>query len=263
MDRPLRLPLAATALALGLVGGTPAGADELPALVDWGQRYQVSSPLAGVVREVSAIPGVRVEAGQLLFTLDTRRLQADLRAAEAERERVRLELAEADREVERAEELYDRTLIAVREVELARILRAMAAARLAKAEADLRRTRIDLDDSEVRSPAAARVLTVHVTAGDAVSPALAPPVLATLGGVDPMRADTTVDAGTAARLQPGQPASVQVGGETLPATVASIGWEPEDIGFGPGYRVGVAFSPPGRAEFRAGQEARVRFGAQE
>jgi multidrug resistance efflux pump len=179
-------------------------------------------------------------------------------ACEAERERLRLELAETDREVERAEELYDRTLIALRELELSRIERAMAAARLARADAELQKTRIDLEDSVVRAPATGRVLSLAVSTGEAVSPALAPAVLAVLGSTDPMLAEATLDADTAGRLQPGQPARVRLDtGEAFDGSVASIGWQVEDIGFGPGYRLEVHFSTPETARLRAGQSARI------
>ena len=250
--------LAAALTGLGLMLTQPLTADDLEARIDWGQRYTISAPLAGVVREISIRPGDQVTEGQTLFTLDTRRLRADARAGEAERERLRLELAEADREVERAEELYDRTLIALRELELSRIERAMAAARLARADAELLKTRIDLEDSVVRAPAAARVLSIPVSPGEAVSPALAPPVLAVLGSTDPMLAEATVDADTAGRLQPGRPARVRLDtGEAFDGSVASIGWQVEDIGFGPGYRLEVHFSTPETARLRAGQSARI------
>lgn len=262
MGRTRNLALATVLIALGLSVPLPAVADELDARLDWGERYVISTPLAGLVREVRIKPGDQVEKDQVLFNLDTRRLQADARGLEAERARLRLELAEADREVSRAEELYDRTLIAIRELELARIQKAMASARVDKVDADLRKIRIDLDDSQIRAPATARVLSVTVTPGEAVSPALAPPVLATLGSGDPMRATTTVDANVAGRLQLGQSARVRLGGgDVFDGSVAAIGWEIKDIGFGPGYRLDIVFSPPETAALRAGQSARITLPA--
>lgn len=236
----------------------PEARIELEARIEWGQRYTVSAPIAGVVREVAIRAGDRVAAGDRLFALDTRRLEADAAAAEAEHRRLQLERAEADREVERAEELYDRTLIAARELELARIEQAMAAARLAGAQAAVQRIGIDRDDSRIHAPIGARVLSVAVTEGEAVSPALAPPVLATLGRMDPMRAQATVDAATAAGLQPGQTARVMLEtGESIQGAIAAVGWELDDIGFGPGYRVEVEFAPPQDVHLRAGQRARI------
>lgn len=249
-------------LATGLLAALPAAALELQARVDWGDRYTISTPLAGVVREIAVRPGDLVERDQLLFTLDTRRLQAEARAVAAEIERLRLDLAEAEREVERAEELYDRTLIAMRELELARIQRAMAAARLARAQAERERIQVDLDDSRIRAPAAGRVLSVAVTIGEAISPTLAPPVLATLGSTDPMRAEATVDPELAGGLRPGQTVAVDVGsGEIYAGAISAVGWELADIGFGPGYRIEVRFSPPHAVQLRSGQTARLRLGS--
>lgn len=249
--------LLASVLFLGIVTSASVQAEDLQARIDWGQRHVLSAPVTGVVREISVHPGDRVEAGDVLITLDLRRLKADARAAQAELERLRLELGEADREVDRAEELYDRTLVPIREVELTRIQRSMATSQLARAQADLDRIRIDLDDSQIRSPAASRVLSVGVTVGEAVSPALSPPTLITLGGIDSMRAEATVDATVAARLQVGQSISVRVREQTLTGTVRAIGWEPEDIGFGSGYRLSVEFSPPESLELRAGEPAGI------
>lgn len=259
----MKTGLAIVLLATAIAASGRVAAQEFPARVDWSQRYHVSTPVAGVVREIAVRTGDLVEAGQLLFSLDTRRIQADLRAAGADRARLRLELAEADREVERAEDLYDRTLIAVRELELARIQRSMAAARLAQAEAQLDRIGADLDDSRIRAPAPARVLSIEVTPGEAVNPSLAPPVLAVLGRIEPMRAVTTVGADLAAGLPRGQPAWVHIGDHAIAGTVAEIGWELEDLGFGPGYRVGIEFLAPDPARLRAGQEVRVRLDATE
>lgn len=248
-------------LTTSLLTALPAAAADLQARLDWGARYAVSSPLAGVVREVAAHPGDLVDANQLLFTLDTRRLRAEAQAVTAEIERLQLDLSEADREVERAEELYDRTLIAVRELELARIQRAMAAARLARAQAEQQRIRIDLEDSRIRAPAAGRVLTVAVTVGEAISPTLAPPVLATLGSINPMLAHATADAELASRLEPGQSVRVEVdSGEVYSGTISAVGWELEDIGFGPGYRIEARFALPEAVQLRAGQSARLRIG---
>ncbi len=264
MGRFRSLMLTAGLLGPGLIATLPAAATELAARVDWGERYTVSTPLAGVVREIAVRPGDLVESDELLLTLDTRRLQADARAVEAEIERLRLDLSEAEREVERAEELYDRMLIAVRELELARIQRAMAAARLARAQAERQRIRVDLEDSRIRAPAAGRVVSVLVTVGEAISPALAPPRLAVIGSTDPMRADATVDSDTAAVLRTGQAVGVDIGsGEVREGTISAIGWEPEDIGFGSGYRVEVRFSPPETVQLRSGQPARLLLGGQE
>lgn len=262
MGRPRTLVVATVLIVFGLSLASPVVADELEARLDWEERHVISTPRAGLVRDIQVKPGDRVEKGQTLLSLDDRRLQADARGLEAERTRLRLELAEADREVGRAEELYDRTLIAIRELELARIQQAMAAARLKRVEADLQKIRIDLEDSRIRAPAAARVLSITVTPGASVSPALAPPVLATLGSSDQMRAETTVGASTAARLQPGQSARVRLDtGDVFDGSVATIGWEIEDIGFGPGYRVGILFSPPETLQLRAGQSARITLPA--
>lgn len=94
----------------------PKRAEEIPVAVttiaaatqDWPLRYEAtgtvqaraSSPVAakilGYVREVKVQTGDRVQAGQLLVTLDARDLEVSSRRAEAARESVRSAMPEAD-----------------------------------------------------------------------------------------------------------------------------------------------------------------------
>jgi hypothetical protein len=51
--------------------------------------------------------------------------------------------------------------------------------------------------------------------------------------------------------------------ETALGAITAVGWELEDIGFGPGYRGEIRFSPPETVQLRSGQPARVRLGGSE
>ena len=261
MPRVLTSPsLLTTASLLVLFAITPAPAlaeDGFAAQLDWGERYRITAPIAGRIDAIEARAGERVEADAVLFRLDTRRTDADLRAARATLERLQMELDEAERERDKAEDLYDQTLIAARELELARIDYATVAARLAEARAQRDRIRADLEDATIRAPASGRLVRVEANPGQYVNPALLPPVLAILGTVDPMRAVATVPAETAARLEPGENVTVVVGDQRLPGTIASVGWEPTGEEPDRGYRVEVEFSPADGAPLRPGQHARI------
>ncbi|AKJ96088.1 secretion protein HlyD [Thioalkalivibrio versutus] len=245
-------------LALLALAPMPLLAEEgFAAQLDWGERHRITAPIAGRIEAIEARAGDRVEADDVLFRLDTRRGDADLRAARATMERLQMELDEAERERDKAEDLYDQTLIAARELELARIDYATVAARLAEARAQRDRIRADLEDATIRAPASGRLVRLDANTGQYVNPALLPPVLAILGTIDPMRAVATVPAATAADLEPGETVTVVVGDQRLSGTIVTIGWEPTGEEPERGYRVEVEFSPMDDTPLRPGQPARI------
>ncbi|WP_018871850.1 efflux RND transporter periplasmic adaptor subunit [Thioalkalivibrio sp. ALJ16] len=231
--------------------------DGFDARLDWGERYRITAPIAGRIEAIEVRPGERVAAEAVLFRLDTRRTEADLRAARAAIERLQMELAEAERERDKAEDLYDQTLIAARELELARIDYATVAARLAEARAQRDRVRADLEDAVIRAPADGHMVRIDASVGQFVNPALMPPVLAILGTRDPMRARGLVPATTAAELEPGDAVTVVVAEQRLSGRIASVGWEPTGEEPERGYAVEVEFSPGDATSLRPGQNARI------
>ena len=256
------LTAAGLAVLLALAPAAAPAADSIEAELDWGERYRITAPVAGRIDAIEVRPGARVEQDAPLFRLDTRRAQAELRMASAAIERLRMELDEAERELHKAEDLYDQMLIAARELELARIDHATAEARLAEARARRDRARADVDDAVVRAPADGRIVQIEVGRGQFVNPALAPEVLAVLGADDVLSARGIVSAERAAGLQPGQGARVVVGDHAFDGEIVSVGWEPEGEGADRGYVVTVEFSAPELA-LRPGQSARIEPNANE
>ena len=116
---------------------------------------QVAGPSgpAPVVASLLVEEGDRVEPGQTLARLDSHALR------QAELERLAAELENAQRELRRRENLYQRKTISDSEVDEARL-----AARVARSDLDAAQARLDL--SEVRSPIAGQVLEIHAREGE-------------------------------------------------------------------------------------------------
>jgi HlyD family secretion protein len=160
-----------------------------------------SSPSTQVVNRLLVDEGDRVEAGQLLATLDTDSiLAATVRELEAE-------LQYAERERERNEEL--RNELAASEATLdtwsTRVL--VGRAKLARARAELERAR-------VVSPFAGLVLEVHARPGERIGPE----GILELARVDQMYAIAEVYETDIARVRPGQRARVR--SPALPQTLS-------------------------------------------
>ncbi|MGQ0529964.1 MAG: efflux RND transporter periplasmic adaptor subunit [Panacagrimonas sp.] len=136
------------------------------------ERVELSSRIAAYVRSVDVREGQRVAGGDLLATLDSKDVDAAVRAAEAERERARAALRDAARDLEDSRGLYERALIAEAQVRKARLQWEVASEGLAAAEAALARAAAERQYVRIVSPVAGVVVTRHRREGDLASPGL-------------------------------------------------------------------------------------------
>ena len=97
-------------ITLCMLGGTSLAAD-LPAVVGWLQRVELGTLVSGVVSEVHVRPGQQVRRGDKLLSLDSRGFASQVSRRTAEHQYAQAALKEAQREDERAIELYDRTVL--------------------------------------------------------------------------------------------------------------------------------------------------------
>lgn len=248
-------------LSLLLLHTGALGAEELPARLDWSQRAVLGTPVSGVVETLSVHPGQRVKQGELLARLDERPFMAELRSARAAVKRLKLSLEEARRELERAEELYERTVISERERRLAEIAASQAEAEFQAAQAGLTTAEVNLDYARLKAPFEGIVVARHVEPGQSLANSLHITPIVTLAADRPMLARAWVEAARLAELSPGRAVGVVVDDLRLPGVIDRLGLEPEEAGQEGGrYEVLVRFMP-GARQLRPGQPARIDLGA--
>ncbi|MCU7815928.1 MAG: biotin/lipoyl-binding protein [Candidatus Thiodiazotropha sp. (ex Rostrolucina anterorostrata)] len=105
-----------------LVSGQLA-AQDLEAVTDWSNRVELTTLASGMVGRVNVAVGATVSRGELLLELDQRRFKTKLAAAESRLEAATQQNSEAKRELDRALELYDRTLLRIMNVNRRRLRR--------------------------------------------------------------------------------------------------------------------------------------------
>jgi RND family efflux transporter MFP subunit len=132
------------------------------------QTLVLSVPGSGRVAEVMVSPGQQVRAGTLLIQLDARAANALLAQRQAERDALREEQAEAQRELDRAEELFERTVLSVTDLQLARSAFAKVDAQYRAAEAAALRAEAELEDLRINAPTDGIVKSVLVARGQVV-----------------------------------------------------------------------------------------------
>lgn len=250
------------ACLIGLIvslSAAPAGAEEFTGRLDWVQRVMLSTLVSGTVTDVAVRPGQRVDKGAALVRLDSRGFEAAVSEAQARVVSLEEKNAEAQRELERAQELYDRTVLADRDLQLAVIAAAEVEADLRAAEARLVQARLDLEYSVVRAPFTALILDLPARLGQTVITTTESEPLVAIASADSMLARIEVPPAVLDRLQDGASVQVMVGARTYAGQVLHRGLEPSTAsGDELRYPVDVSFQP-GDDILRAGASARVSW----
>lgn len=192
------------------------------------ELISIASALPGVIATVDVEVGDSVKKGDLLFTLDSRAIRAELSQQEANAavaqsrlDESRIELEDRLESLKLYEAIGDARAITQEELQRRRYAVDLARARVATEEANLElakafisASRVDLDKHSVRSPLDATVLRLQVKPGQFAPAALLSEPLATLGRTDPLYARVDIDEADLGRLRPGSPATISPRGDS-------------------------------------------------
>jgi RND family efflux transporter MFP subunit len=188
------------------------------------RRATIAAKITGRVNEIFAEEGIGVEAGQVLAKLDDADAQARLISAKADRDAtaatltdLRVNLANAERDRRRMEELWREGAIGEQALDQARTTVDSLRARLALAEEQVRaaeaRIRVaqqDVDNTIIRAPFDGIVVSKDAQRGEVVSPISAGggftrTGIATVVDMSSLEIEVDVNESYIARVKPGQP----------------------------------------------------------
>jgi RND family efflux transporter MFP subunit len=187
------------------------------------RRATIAAKITGRVNEIFAEEGMRVEPGQILATLDDSDARARLISTRADREAtaatladLRVNLANAERDRRRMEELWKEGGVSEQVVDQARTAADSLRARIALAEEQVRAaearisvTQQDLDNTIIRAPFAGIVVSKDAQRGEMVSPTSAGggftrTGIATIVDMNSLEIEVDVNESYIARVKPGQ-----------------------------------------------------------
>jgi HlyD family secretion protein len=188
------------------------------------QRATVAAKITARVNQIFIEEGMHVEPGQVLAKLDDSDARARLASAVAEREAtaatlgdLRVNLENAERELRRVEELWERRLVAEQQRDQSRMtvdsLRArmtLAREQVGAADARVRVAQQDLDNCTVRAPFGGIVVSKDAQRGEMVSPVSAGggftrTGIATIVDMASLEIEVDVNESYIARVKTGQP----------------------------------------------------------
>ncbi len=134
------------------------------------ERVDISSRTAAYVRTIEVREGQRVNYKQLLATLDSQDIDANIRAAQANRDQAGAAQRDARKDVEDGARLFARGVLPETTLRKARLQLQLASDNLAAAEAALSRARAERQYTQILSPVAGVVVARHGRVGDLAAP---------------------------------------------------------------------------------------------
>lgn len=224
--------------------------------VAWTQRVVMSTTVSGVVDEILVSSGDRVSKGDVLLRLQADRFNASVSSAKAAKNDAQYKLKEAEREWGRAQELYERTVLSDRDLQLAENGLVAAQAMFASASAQYINAKRDLIESVIRAPFDAVILERHVQTGQTVITRMRTVPMISLATTITYNVIAEISSGEANSLAIGKTVSVSVNGQRYNGTLMSIGYEP--IKAQDSYPVTVTFTTDG-VLLRIGQPATIHL----
>lgn len=236
---------------------TSSWAADVPSTLQWSQRVALSMPVSGVVRAVHTDVGERVKKGQVLLTLDAAAYQSGVAESQAELARHKEEEQDAKRNLDRVQELYNRTVISTSELEQAQTRLVRAKAGLNEAQARLTRTQKSLGDATLRAPFDALVIARTVEPGQTVASQFQPQTLLVLARANEMIARAKVSLAQVEKMKVGDAVTVQVNQQSYSGKIKTLGLEPVGEKNEAGYLLDVLFAV--KDILRAGTPAVVKL----
>lgn len=178
------------------------------------ENIAIASPLPGVIKAVFVKAGDTVNAGQALFSLDDRELVAELGVRNAQVERAKAQLADAQTQLQIYRGVEDPRAMMKGELLKRESAVAVAKAGLTEAESQAQATQTTLDRMTIRAPIDGTVLQSKARTGEfAPAQVLSTPLLV-LGSTSPLAVRVDIDENDAWRVEKGKGAVGALRGNT-------------------------------------------------
>jgi len=197
------------------------------------ETVEVGTQVSGTISRILADYNDHVTKGQVLAVLDQSLWNAQVKEAEANVNKARAVLVQAEDEFNRNQPLFEKGFLSAQEFLPVRIGVDTAKAALAAAEASLARARTNLDYTVIRSPIDGTVIKRNVEAGQTVAASLNTPTLFLIArNLKQMQIEADVDESDIGQIRNGQEVRFTVqsyNDQIFHGTVSQIRLQPRTV----------------------------------
>ncbi len=244
-------------MTLSLSYTSLAIAEEYEGMLVWSKRVELSTPVSGVVQKVFSQSGTIVGKGEVLVQLDPRAFKADLKSAKAKLKSSKGVNEEAQRELDRQTDMYERSMLSDHDLQVAKNNLTTARSAYLQAQAALTNAKLHLEYSAIRSPFNAVVIKLNAVKGQVVAAEVNPPVLVVVAEASRMLARFYVVAEKLSELVLNQGVNINIAGVQFQGKVKNIALEPDKLK-STHYAVDIIFDTKEKL-LRAGQKVTINI----
>ncbi|MGH7682428.1 MAG: efflux RND transporter periplasmic adaptor subunit, partial [Candidatus Eiseniibacteriota bacterium] len=174
-------------------------------------QVEIGSQVSGTIQKLYADYNSRVKAGQVLAQIDPALFKANKSQAEANVERARVSIADAERTLNRAKDLKQQGLIAQADLDAAQTAFDSRKADLSQARASLELADVNLANTTITSPISGMVISRAIDVGQTVAASLQAPKLFVIArDLSQMELEASVDEADIGQVHEGQPVTFTV-----------------------------------------------------
>lgn len=195
------------------------------AVIDLSSRHELSLPVSGVIKTLNVTAGQRVNKGDEMLSLDPVPFSAAKTYAQSRVTVQQTLLTESQRDLHQQKELYDRTVLAMVDLENAELKVKRDKAVLENAKAQLSEAEYALSYSKLIAPFDAIVLSVDVNQGQAINNALQSKTIITLVKQNYYQAQFYVSADGLEKLTVNQAVTVSSRGKQYVGKISRINYQ--------------------------------------
>ncbi|MBD3671168.1 MAG: HlyD family efflux transporter periplasmic adaptor subunit [Gammaproteobacteria bacterium] len=224
-----------------------------PGSLQWADRTTVSSLASGEVVKVVAA-GQRLQQGEILMQLEPTTFERRVAALKAIVNNAREQRAEAKAELDRNQEMFDQTMLALHDLQLSKLAYIEADAEYQRARAELAEASFMQQQSALRAPFNAIVLSTQVGVGETLNNSQTSRELMVIARRDQMLAVAEVELQKALGLKTGEKAVVELNGREINGRIHAIGLDGNGLA-----RVEVIIDAEPGPEALPGQKIQVDF----
>lgn len=178
------------------------------------RKASLSTKATGRLEWLGVVEGSPIKAGEVIARLESRDVRAQYDQMRASVQSAQAELVDARRSLDRTRDLAAKKFVAVSALDSAQARYDKALAGVAVAEANARAAQVGVDQTEIRAPFDAVVLTKNANIGDNITPFSSAVdskgAVVTIADMETLEVEADISEASLIKIKVGQPCEIQL-----------------------------------------------------